>query len=460
MTRWTRRFLAAQLVGLLVAAAALGARWARGEITPVTVPPGLVILLVAAALLIMFRRAPAVLVAMVAAAYLITRQTSLTVGGTGSPTWWILLSGLALALFAGVGALIAIAIDRRRGGARRIDWGRGAQVTGLLLLAPICAEYLAAYDDSTGDPQQLIANLFVFVPLYGCAALLIREVARRAHLGWPGIVLLATAVGLLQAGVFDQSLFSVDYRQIEGWDETFRATLIAPLGVSAVNLANFVGGHVIFTLCGPIALIEAARPRTATTPWLGWRGLVLTAAGYAGAAAMVLTFHLRTEASHASPAQVIGTLVVALALVAAAFSVARRPSPARSPRRAPRLWITFGAALVASLVHAFAPETWLGVAMVAATFTVSVVAIAHVSRTTGWDARHIAAIAAAPLLVRAVSAFTYYPLIGEVSASAKYAHNTVLLALILAVTVLALRRPTDAPQGGQSSRVVAAESTR
>ena len=111
-------------------------------------------------------------------------------------------------------------------------------------------------------------------------------------------------------------------------------------------------------------------------------------------------------------------------------------------------------------MHAFAPETWLGVAMVAATFTVSVVAIAHVSRTTGWDARHIAAIAAAPLLVRAVSAFTYYPLIGEVSASAKYAHNAVLLALILAVTVLALRRPTDAPQGGQSSRVVAAESTR
>ena len=114
---------------------------------------------------------------------------------------------------------------------------------------------------------------------------------------------------------------------------------------------------------------------------------------------------------------------------------------------------------MAALAHAFAPETWLGVAMVAATFTVSVVAIARVSRTTGWDARHIAAIAAAPLLVRAVSAFTYYPLIGEVSASAKYAHNAVLLALILAVTVLALRRPTNPPTSGRSCGVVAAEST-
>ena len=219
-------------------------------------------------------------------------------------------------MFAGFGALVVIGLERRQGDAGRIAWGRGAQLTGLLLLAPICAEYLAADDDSTGDPQQLIAGLFVFVPLYGCAALLIREVARRARLGWPGIVLLAAAVGLLQAGVFDQSLFSVDYRQIEGWDEKFRATLIAPLGVSAVNLANFVGGHVIFTLCGPIALIEAVRPRSATRPWLGWRGLVLTAAGYAAAAVMVLTFHLRTEESHASPGQVIGTLVIVLALVA------------------------------------------------------------------------------------------------------------------------------------------------
>ena len=107
--------------------------------------------------------------------------------------------------------------------------------------------------------------------------------------------------------------------------------------------------------------------------------------------------------------------------------------------------ITFGAALVAALAHALAPQTWLGVAIVAATFAVSVVAISVVSRTTGWDARHIAAVAAAPLLVRAMSAFTYYPLIGEVTASAKYAHNAVLLAMILTVTVLALRRPTDAP---------------
>jgi hypothetical protein len=52
-------------------------------------------------------------------------------------------------------------------------------VLALLVLAPICAEYLSAYDDSTGHPATLLGNLVIFIPLYGCSALLIREVARR-----------------------------------------------------------------------------------------------------------------------------------------------------------------------------------------------------------------------------------------------------------------------------------------
>ncbi|MDI6105080.1 hypothetical protein QLQ12_41500 [Actinoplanes sp. NEAU-A12] len=44
-------------------------------------------------------------------------------------------------------------------------------------------------------------------PLYGSVAVLIREVARRRGGGWPVMVLLAAAFGLVQAGVVDQSLF-------------------------------------------------------------------------------------------------------------------------------------------------------------------------------------------------------------------------------------------------------------
>ncbi|MCC3765117.1 hypothetical protein K3N28_18820 [Glycomyces sp. TRM65418] len=60
----------------------------------------------------------------------------------------------------------------------------------LALLAPVGAECLSGYDTSTGKPLELAGNLIVFVPLYGCAALLIRETARRFGLGLPGVLAL------------------------------------------------------------------------------------------------------------------------------------------------------------------------------------------------------------------------------------------------------------------------------
>ncbi|SNR42784.1 hypothetical protein [Actinomadura mexicana] len=41
-------------------------------------------------------------------------------------------------------------------------------------------------------------------------AVLIREAARRTGRGWPTIVLLGAAFGLVQAGLIDQSLFNPD----------------------------------------------------------------------------------------------------------------------------------------------------------------------------------------------------------------------------------------------------------
>ena len=52
-----------------------------------------------------------------------------------------------------------------RSDVRTTKW---AAVVCLLVLAPVCAEYLAAYDDSTGDPGDLLLGLAFLVPLYGC----------------------------------------------------------------------------------------------------------------------------------------------------------------------------------------------------------------------------------------------------------------------------------------------------
>jgi hypothetical protein len=285
----------------------------------------------------------------------------------------------------------------------------------------------------------LIGGLVIFVPLYGCPALLIREVARRAGLGWPGMVLMAAAFGLLQAGVVDQSLFSTDYRQIEGWNEGYRATLIAPLGISAFNLLNFVGGHVIFSICAPVALVEAARPAAAGTAWLSRRGLAITAVVYAAASALVLRDHLVSEASHASILQVALTSVLVVGLVAAAFRAARRPGTV-AELAAPSVGVVFAVALVLAVLSALAPDTWVGVGITLVTFVAAGLGLGWGSRRRGGGVRHVAMVAAAPLLVRALLAFTSDPLVGQVSSSAKYWHNAVMLAVVLLAAASAVRR--------------------
>src|SRR5262249_48208270 len=89
---------------------------------------------------------------------------------------------------------------------------------GLLILAPLCAEYITGYDTSTGRPLALVGGLLILSPLYGGPALWIRELARRFGVGWPGLMALAAAFGIVQAGVVDQSLFSKSYREIEYWE--------------------------------------------------------------------------------------------------------------------------------------------------------------------------------------------------------------------------------------------------
>ena len=85
--------------------------------------------------------------------------------------------------------------------ARRERRARGGQIVGLLLLSAIGAELLAAYDDITGRPAEVLSAAVVFGALYGAPALLIRELARRMGWGWPSVIMLAFALGILQPGV-------------------------------------------------------------------------------------------------------------------------------------------------------------------------------------------------------------------------------------------------------------------
>jgi hypothetical protein len=320
---------------------------------------------------------------------------------------------------------------------RRVRWSLAA---GLVVLSPVCAEYLAAYDVSTGDPLALLGGLLILGPLYGCPALLIREAAHRFGIGWPGILALAAAAGILEAGVFDQSLFSTSYRDIEDWDELLLPTFVDPPGVGVYLAMVFIVGHVVWSFGAPIAIVEGiGGAAAARSPWLRRPGLVIVTLLYAAAAALILGDHLANESDHASAAQVIGTLVVVAALVAAALTFGRRREPRRRELRLPPPRAVLLVSLVAAIGFQLVPPTWLGVVLAGAVLAVAAAACTLGSRSPRWDRRYVVAVAGGAVLALAVLSFFTAPLF-DVPEVRKYAHNTVLLLGSLALIAWAMRR--------------------
>ncbi|WP_049561993.1 hypothetical protein [Nonomuraea sp. SBT364] len=187
---------------------------------------------------------------------------------------------------------------------------RWAVVAGLLVLSPIGAEYLIGYGDSIDRPLELLAGLLILAPLYGTVAVLVREITRRTGRGWPTILLLSAAFGVIQAGLIDQTLFDNEVgADAPGWATQALVTLIPGLGVDAASLLNYVGGHVIWSFTAPIAVVESCAPRIADRRWLSPVGVGIMVLLWALSA--VLIFNDTAADSTASPTQLIGAAVVA-----------------------------------------------------------------------------------------------------------------------------------------------------
>jgi hypothetical protein len=316
---------------------------------------------------------------------------------------------------------------------RRWPWA-----LALLVLSPVCAEYLWGYDDTTGDALVLLGGLLIFSPLYGAPALLIREAAVRLGLGWPGILLLAAAAGLIEAGIVDQSMFSINYRDIPYWDDITVPTAIEPLGISVYTALTFVGGHVVLSFGAPIALVQGLSGDAARRPWLGRVGLVVTAACYLAACALVLGDHLNSEADHASATQLVVTSVVVMLLIAMAVAT-RRLRRGRIPGEAPALWLVGLGVLAVASSYTFLPPSAAGTAALELIAVATTVVLIGLSLQRGWTGAHTAAAAGGALVAAGLGAFLTDPL-GDVAAVAKYAHNVILVALVAGLTVWAMKR--------------------
>jgi hypothetical protein len=200
----------------------------------------------------------------------------------------------------------------------------------LSVLAPVGAEFLL------GDfTIRNLSVVVVLLPLYGCGALLIREVARRTGGGWPTILLLGSAFSLLEEGFLTQSLFNPNYVGQRLLDYGY----VPALGTS-LNWSVFVLSiHVVWSIATPILIAEGIASDRRTRPWLGAPGLVIAAALFVLGCAATARYSLSSSPFVASPSQFAVVAVFTLLAIGAAFSVVLREGRS-SNGPAPRpLWM-------------------------------------------------------------------------------------------------------------------------
>ena len=318
---------------------------------------------------------------------------------------------------------------------------------GLALLAPTIGEFLLG-----NIPISQYGDVLVLMPLYGAGALLVRESARRLGRGWPTIALFAAAYALIEEGPVDQMIFNPGYLGLpsfEGYAE------IPGLGISGSLLLWSLALHTVWSICVPIALVEAFDP-TPTLPWLGRFGLVVTVVLFVAGCVFLGVVQAQDLDFVGTPAQFVVSILAIVALVVAALVVDRpvRPDPSGS---APHPVVVAVAAFAVTSGYWLSTElpfhgAW-GALVAVACFAVAALGGAWVvrrwSRRPGWDGRHRLALAAG-------AAATYATWFGPSQAAeagtghTEAAWGAVVFGLAIAAVVVAAarrqrHRPVDTP---------------
>ena len=318
----------------------------------------------------------------------------------------------------------------------------------LALAAPLIAEFVAA-----NLPIAFLWLLIFYVPLYGGAAVLIRELGRRSARPWPVIVVLGLAYGLLEEAFVSFSLFNPDYADLRlldfGW--------IDALDMGAWWTVFVLVLHTVWSILVPIVLIESLTgDERADRPWLSRRALWWPAGALVFGAAAASSITLAEDDFVPSSGQVVGAALVLLALLGFAAALSRPGSTPSEPtdRSAPRPLVlgtvAAGGALVFVAGAAQAGPPALTLVAYAVVGSVLVVQVARWSRRGDWSRRHELALASGALGVHVAFALLQAPLVDVPTWVA--VGGDVVFALGTAVVVTCawrrVARPVGAVDGG------------
>lgn len=312
----------------------------------------------------------------------------------------------------------------------------------LVVITPLFAEFLLG-----NFTLAQLGTLVFLIPMYGSGAVFIREITRHTERGWPTILILGIAYGLLEEGFGDFSIFNPNFIGHRFLDYGY----IPVLGIGAPWTIWVLVLHAVWSIATPIALVEAMFPRRASEPWLGriatgMVGVLLIA----GVGSVSMTF-IQQDHFVPSPIQLGVTSALILLLGVLAFRLfPGRDHPAQpDPGELPGPWIIGAAAFLAGsafwLVYQFAeielmaPPIFSIVAYLAVTLG-SLICFFALSARSGWSSGHTFALTCGSVLT-----YCWY---GFVNVYQRYGAQGLAGHSVFAVfflMLLILSRPQNAP---------------
>lgn len=213
---------------------------------------------------------------------------------------------------------------------------RVAPAITLMVLAPVVAEVLSG--------ATRVSFLIVLIPeimVWGCGALLIREIVHRWRGGWTSILLLGMALAVAEEFIIQQtSIAPLPWLSGQAYGRAF--------GVNWVYLLYMLGFESVWVVLVPIQLTQLIFPERRNERWLRTGGLVISPIVFlfgSFIAWFTWTQQARTVVFHAPkyvpPPALIFAGLLAIALLAAAAWAVRGISngETNSSRQAPNPWL-------------------------------------------------------------------------------------------------------------------------
>jgi hypothetical protein len=279
---------------------------------------------------------------------------------------------------------------------------------------------------------------------------LIRESGRRWGLGWPGMIVLCFAYGLIEEAFVTQSLFNPNYVGLRLLDYGY----IPSLGISAWWTVYVLSIHAIWSTAVPIALVESFTPGARRTPWLGKVGLAVTALLFVIACALLFFFQLQEFFMATSTQFLVSAVAVAL-LVVLAIGLRRPPQEGEGGTQSvPNPWVVgtvaFGlgsAFMLLALAHDPIPA-WLNVTGLLGLLLVGALLFWRWSHRTAWSPQHSLGVAGGLLLTYAWYGFIQPPSVAGATPQIDLIGNAVFALGALILLLVAVRRvASEAPHG-------------